>query len=114
MVNDCARSLPKLAVPSCVCPTLLTSGPPSAGAGAVAGYRHELADSGVYLAGEVDADFRGGAADGEFNGIGMSPGRNQLGEFWADQWTFEGNRSYGIAVRLGASPAALRPLHASL
>ena len=84
------------------------------GAGAIAGFRLHIGDSGFYIGGQAEIDFRGGEVEGEFDGIGMSAGRNQLGEFWPDQWTYEGNRSYGLAIRLGGSPAALRPINASV
>ena len=86
----------------------------SYGAGAMVGFRMPLGDSGVYLGIEAETNFRGGAAGGEFSGIGMSTGRNQLGEFWPDRWTLEGNLSYGTTLRLSSSPAALTSMNASL
>lgn len=46
----------------------------------------------------------------QFDGIGDSPGRNQLGEFWPDVWSFDAESSYGgtvIGVGLESSLGAL-------
>ena len=52
------------------------------GVGFLAGYRVPLGPNGVYLSGDGDVIFPGGAARGRFEGAGASPGRTQLGESW--------------------------------
>ena len=72
------------------------------GVGFLAGYRVPLGPNGVYLSGEGDVIFPGGAARGRFEGAGASPGRTQLGESWPEDWSFRQNRTYGFTVRFGA------------
>ena len=67
----------------------------------LAGYRLPLVGTGFYLNGEVDATFHQSEVDGKLQGVGTSPGRNQLGESWPDSWTLDSDRSYGITVKLG-------------
>ena len=98
------------------------------GAGFLAGYRLPLGAGGTYLSPEADLSFHGGAVRGYFEGAGSSVGRNQLGESWPEDWSFEERRSYGLTVRMGADiagsetesalsvyvVAGLRRLHARL
>ena len=72
------------------------------GAGFLAGYRLPLGARGAFLSPEVDVALGGGAVKGRFEGAGFSEGRNQLGESWPEDWSFEAKRSYGLTVRLGA------------
>ena len=43
-----------------------------------------------------------GKAPGRLPGAGSSPGRNQVGEVWAENWSLAKDRTYGITARLGA------------
>ena len=70
--------------------------------GFLAGYKIPLSITGVYVALEVDTLRHGGIAAGRLLGSGTSPGRNQLGEVWPEDWTFERDRSFGLTARLGA------------
>ena len=72
------------------------------GVGFLAGYRFPLGPNGIFLSGEGDLIFPGGAVRGRFEGAGVSESRSQLGESWPEDWSFEKNRSYGFTVRLGA------------
>ena len=72
------------------------------GAGFLAGYRLPLGAGGAYLSPEVDVTVGAGALQGRFEGAGFSEGRNQLGESWPEDWSFDAKRSYGLTVRLGA------------
>ena len=72
------------------------------GAGFLAGYRLPLGAGGAYLSPEADLSLHGGAVRGHLEGAGFSEGRNQLGESWPEDWSFEARRSYGLTVRLGA------------
>ena len=71
------------------------------GVGFLAGYRLPLGAGGTYLSPEVDLSLHGGAVSGYIEGAGLSEGRNQLGESWPEDWSFEERRSYGLTVRLG-------------
>lgn len=73
------------------------------GVGVLAGYRFPIGPSGIYLSGEGDLIFPGGAVRGRFEGAGFSENRRQLGESWPEDWSFEKNRNYGFTVRLGAA-----------
>lgn len=79
-------------------------------AGFSAGFQVALGDTGVYLGGQAEIDFGDGEVNAQFDGVGASPRRNQLGELWPDQRTYEGDRGYGLAIRLSAKPAALRSM----
>ncbi len=72
-------------------------------AGFLAGYRLPLGAGGAYLGPEVDVALGGDAVQGRFEGAGFSEGRNQLGEAWPEDWSFEAGRSYGLTVRLGVA-----------
>ena len=76
------------------------------GVGFLAGYRLPLGAGGTYLSPEVDLSLHGGAVSGYLEGAGLSEGRNQLGESWPEDWSFEERRSYGLTVRLGAGISA--------
>ena len=69
------------------------------GPGLLAGYNHPLGD--LYLGVEFEAAFVNEVVDGRFEGVGHSPGRNQLGESWPDRWTYDSESNYGVSVRLG-------------
>ena len=77
------------------------------GIGFVAGYHLPFPGTGFFVSAEFDVELPRGAVDGQLPGIGSSPGRNQLGESWPDQWTFEKKRSYGVTFKLGGSPGPL-------
>ncbi len=79
----------------------------ASGIGAFLGYRAPLGGSGFHMGARVDATLHLAAVDGQMAGVGDSPGRNQLGESWPDQWTFDRKRSYGLTVEIGGSPGAL-------
>ena len=76
------------------------------GVGFLAGYRLSLGAGGGYLSPEVDLGYHGGSARGYFEGAGLSAGRNQLGESWPEDWSFEEKRSYGLTVMLGTGISA--------
>ena len=84
------------------------------GVGAFLGYRAPLGGSGFHMGARVDAALHFAAVDGQMAGVGESPGRNQLGESWPDQWTFERKRSYGLTMEIGGSPGALASMDATL
>ena len=74
-------------------------------AGPVLGYRF---GSGVsYL--EIEADLMNytGSVSGRLPGAGSSPGRNQLGEVWPENWSLAKERSLGLTLRLGSAMPAL-------
>ncbi len=77
------------------------------GIGFVAGYHLPFPGTGFFVSAEFDVELPRGTVDGQLPGIGSSPGRNQLGESWPDQWTFEKKRSYGVSFKLGGSPGPL-------
>ncbi|MXW09713.1 MAG: hypothetical protein F4X47_10015 [Gammaproteobacteria bacterium] len=84
------------------------------GVGAFLGYRAPLGGSGFHMGARVDAALHFAAVDGQLAGVGDSPGRNQLGESWPDQWTFERKRSFGLTMEIGGSPGALASMDATL
>ena len=84
------------------------------GVGAFLGYRAPLGGSGFHMGARVDAALHFAAVDGQLTGVGDSPGRNQLGESWPDQWTFERKRSFGLTMEIGGSPGALASMDATL
>ena len=84
------------------------------GVGAFLGYRAPLGGSGFHMGARVDAALHFAAVDGQMAGVGESPGRNQLGESWPDQWTFKRKRSYGLTMEIGGSPGALASMDATL
>ena len=86
----------------------------ASGVGLFAGCLLPLAASGLYLGGEVDIAFHGGATEGRLEGVGTSPGRNQLGESWPDHWSLERDRSYGFTLKLGGNTKIPRAPEASL
>lgn len=68
-------------------------------AGLLAGYRLPL---GVfYLDVEGDVVLHQGSVSAYLAGGGTSPGRNQLGEVWPEDWSLAKKRSFGAAARLG-------------
>ena len=79
------------------------------GVGLLLGYRRTFAD-GLFLEMEFDAAVHGGTARGRLPGVGVSPGRDQAGESWPYHWRFEKDRSFGLTLRLGGSPAFLHAL----
>ncbi len=70
--------------------------------GFLAGYKAPLSISGIYVALEADMLRHGGIATGRLAGTGTADRRNQLGEVWAEDWTFQKNRSFGLTGRVGA------------
>lgn len=72
-------------------------------AGALVGVR--LGGS-AFLDIEADLVTHRGTASGRLPGAGSSPGRNQLGEVWPEDWSLAKERSYGLTVRLGAQVPA--------
>lgn len=79
-----------------------SAGTASYGFGVLAGYHMPIGPSGVYVSGEIDLAYPSGVVRGYLEGAGISEGRNQLGENWPEDWSFEKERSYGLTVRLGA------------
>ena len=79
------------------------------GAGLLLGYRRTFAD-GLFWEAELDAAVHGGTARGRLAGVGVSPGRNQAGESWPYRWRFEKDRSFGLTLRFGGSPAFFHQL----
>ena len=77
-----------------------------AGFGVLAGHRFELAGT-LFLSAELDLHTHNPDVAGTLVGRGESPGRNQPGESWPDDWSMERNRSYGLTLKLGGSPPVL-------
>ena len=77
------------------------------GFGFVAGYHLSFPGTGFFVSAEFDVEMPRGTVGGQLPGIGSSPGRNQLGESWPDEWSFEKKRSYGVTFKLGGSPGPL-------
>ena len=73
--------------------------------GLLAGYRLPLGS--LYLDVEADVVLHQGSASGYLAGAGTSPGRNQLGEVWPEDWSLTKKRSLGATARLGLEVAAL-------
>ena len=71
---------------------------------AFAGYRFGGA---VYLDIEADFSIHRGTASGRLPGAGSSPGRNQLGEVWPEDWSLTRDRSHGFTLRLGTHVPSL-------
>lgn len=69
--------------------------------GFLAGYKVPLSISGIYVALEADMLRHSGIAVGRLAGTGTTETRNQLGEVWAEDWTFQRERSFGLTGRLG-------------
>ena len=68
-------------------------------AGLLAGLRVPLGS--LYVDVEGDVVLHQGSASGYLAGAGTSPGRNELGEVWPEDWSLTKERSFGAAVRLG-------------
>lgn len=69
--------------------------------GFLAGYKAPLSISGIYVALEAEMLRHGGIAAGRLAGTGTADTRNQLGEVWAEDWTFQNDRTFGLTGRLG-------------
>ncbi|MDE0260776.1 MAG: hypothetical protein OXJ37_00035 [Bryobacterales bacterium] len=69
--------------------------------GFLAGYKAPLSITGIYVALEAEMLRHGGIAAGRLAGTGTSETRNQLGEVWAEDWTFQNDRTFGLTGRLG-------------
>ena len=67
--------------------------------GLLAGYRLPLGV--LYLDVEGDVVLHQGSVSAVLAGQGTSPGRNQLGEVWPEDWSLTKKRSFGATVRLG-------------
>ena len=85
----------------------------SYGPGLLAGYRHPLIDNTLYVAVEADVAFDNEEVGSEFQGVGESAGRNQLGESWPDRWFYDSDQNVGVSVRLGFLAGPLRTWNAS-
>ena len=59
------------------------------GVGFLGGYRMSLGPTGVYLSAEGDTAYHAGTVRGILPGVGASEGRNQLGENWREDWSFD-------------------------
>ena len=68
-------------------------------AGLSAGYR--LPFDAFYVDLEADAVLHRRSVSSRLAGRGTSPGRDQLGELWPENWSLEKSRSFGITARLG-------------
>lgn len=78
------------------------------GGGLLVGYRLSLdPNDTLYLGIEVDGQVHDGTVSGMLPGEGESPGRNQRGEAWPDEWSVDRKNSYGATLVLGASPPSL-------
>lgn len=73
------------------------------GAGVFLGYRVGLGET-LYLRAEVDAQLQRPSVASRLAGVGESPGRNQPGESWPDDWTMTKDRSLGLTFKLGGRP----------
>ena len=73
--------------------------------GAVAGVRIPIGLGFVRI--EADYASHSDGVGGKLEGIGESPGRNELGELWPDTWEVRRERSLGLTLHLGGSPGAL-------
>lgn len=78
-------------------------------AGLLLGYRFGLGP--LHL--DIEGDFvtHSGEASARLPGAGASPGRNQLGEVWPEDWTLAKDRSYGITARLGGAVPQIGRAH---
>ena len=77
------------------------------GGGLLAGYRLPILGNALSVSVEFDLANDSGSVEGQLQGIGMSAGRNQLGESWPDRWEYHGDRNYGVSVRLSFVPNLL-------
>ena len=68
-------------------------------AGLLAGYRLDFGT--LYLDVEGDVVLHQGSVSDYFAGEGSSPGRNQLGEVWPEEWSLAKKRSFGATARIG-------------
>ena len=74
-------------------------------AGLLAGYRLPLGP--MYVDIEGDLVLHQGSVSDLLAGQGTSPGRNQLGEVWPEEWSLAKKRSFGATARLGMDVPAL-------
>lgn len=84
------------------------------GVGLVVGYRLPLGDGTWYVDGDVGAGWKNGAAEAQFDGVGVSPERRQLGEGWPDSWSLTKDLNYEATLRFGGGPGGLRSHDISL
>lgn len=73
-------------------------------AGALVGYRF---GESTFLDIEADLVTHRGTASGRLPGAGASPGNNQLGDVWPEDWSVAKDRSYGVTLRLGVETPGL-------
>ena len=74
-------------------------------AGLLAGYRLPL--GAMYVDVEGDLVLHQGSVSDHLAGQGTSPGRNQLGEVWPEEWSLAKKRSFGATARIGMDVPAL-------
>ncbi|WP_428099504.1 outer membrane beta-barrel protein [Candidatus Rariloculus sp.] len=77
------------------------------GGGLLAGYRLPILGNALSVSVEFDLANDSGSVEGQLQGVGMSAGRNQLGESWPDRWEYHGDGNYGVSVRLSFVPNLL-------
>ena len=82
--------------------------------GLLVGYRFPLGLNDTYLSVEVDAAADLNEVSGQLPGRGTSNNATQLGEAWPDGFDVEGERNYGITLKLSHQPGILRPLGVNL
>lgn len=78
------------------------------GLGYQIGYRMPFGKDVFFLSGEFDFLQHSGSIYGTIEETGTSETPNQLGESWSENWTFHRRNSYGLTLKLGASPGTLR------
>ena len=78
------------------------------GFGRLLGYRMEVGEGGFFLSGEFDLEYGESRVIGNIQEEGSAEGSNQLGESWFEDWNFEKEVSYGLALKLGGSPGMLK------
>ena len=78
------------------------------GIGYVIGYRTPPGEGSFFFGGEIDFLLHSGNVYGDIEEKGTSEAPNQLGESWSEIWTFQRRDSYGLTLKLGASPGKLR------